>query len=1586
MASAADDLGGGPIGALLAPGAVVAWRYRLESLLGRGEGGAVYAALDLLTGSRVALKVSDRSHGDLAQEFLISRTFQHPNVVRVFAAGPGPAGSEFIAMELLAGSPLDALDALATPAQLVDIALGCARALDYVHSRGYVHGDVKPANVWVERAHDRLVPKLLDFGLATLGAGAARGTVAYLAPEIVAGAAPDARSDLWALGVSLWEAAAGANPFAAATRVATLAQIREGPLPEPPGHLPSALRDVLRGLVVRAPDLRTASARALIEALLEAPEARDAGSSSAPTTVLALGPLVGRDDALAVALSPIDEGGRACVIVSGAAGAGKSRLLAEVLARASLKGIPTVAVGGRDGASDPLIALLHALAVMFPERYRAAVDARPELPDWLIAPTAAGRVDENVAATALAAFVAAVVEGQRLLVTWDDLDAAEPDQQTILLALAPTLTSDGRGLVLTRRRDTGRFERAIDTLPGGVARVALAPLTGDESDALLRALLGDSSDGPELRAKLSEAAAGNPGDLRAILGHQLANGGLSFLEDRVVASPAFRAASPESLRLEGDAAIHPAAAELGELADLAALLPEPFDAELFRQAVEPLAGPDAVETLAQLRRDGVLIDVGVAGARLRFAARGLREALRARVTGRLPAFALRHAATAVLRHRPDGALDAANLLRLAGDREAAGTLAVRAAGDWVRAGRPGRAFACCRWALDHDLQPTLRGALLERAGDLALDLGDHELARAQFREALAAEPERRGTPMRKLGWVFTLESRYEEAIPFLERALELAGADRGPETQEARFALGWTLMMLARYDDAMTHAQAGLVAGPATGGAVAQLRRLEGTIRWHRGDAAAAVTAFEGAIAEARAHRRDDAVADCLMGLGTAHRVAGEFQRAAAAYDQAITLNRALGRSIQLAKCCNSLGVVRYLEGRWDEALELWRAYRDACIPAGDRAELVLAQNNLGFLYKDRGEYERAIRIFERALEVARDAGLKRSEAMLLGNFGEALTGAGRLDEGQARLEEAVALSRSMGARDEALEGRRRLLDVAIRRGVSDGVIVEGQRLLDDARDTQNAQEEGQLRLLMGRACFELGLQTDAKMHLYEARRLMTQTGERIGGLWTQLELARFHAESDPEGTVRECQKVRRDATDLGAASLAAAAQETETLASRSLKSRGLDQSSLTALRLAASFSRILDLDHLLDAITDSAMAVTCAERGMLLLFSPSGQPLVHAARERVGDGGVPLDVDAFRVSSTVAERVFRDSVSVAVVDVDDDEDLSSQLSIRTLHLRSILCVPLVAGSQKLGILYVDSREQRARAGDEPLAVLEALAALAAGAILNARQFEAEQKKQLLLSTMLHEIRSPLSAVQGLLGLILRDVPELDPELAAMVRAGHDRVERVSRASGESHHLAQILSDTTRLQLSEFSLSDILSKVVYSLRPVAASKQQLLELVIAPKLPIAIGSVDAVAHVLSNLVGNAVNYTPKGGHIQVVARPLEPDTESWDSDDEGEVGWTPLREGAEPRIMVRILDDGPGVSEDEKRSIFDWNARGTVGRALRGGSGIGLALAKTIVQKHGCEIGIEDNVGGGSVFWFTLPGRDMPSGGGATGA
>jgi predicted ATPase/predicted Ser/Thr protein kinase len=324
-------------------------RYRVESELGHGGMGVVYRAYDTLLNRSVAIKVLDAAglgttcRARFLAEARAAAGLNHPNIVSVYDVGEVD-GLPFIVMELVEGQTLRAQPPESLEATLRFAFQICA-ALDHAHSCGIVHRDLKPENVLVAKTQ---TAKLMDFGLARSADmphltedGAIVGTFAYMAPELIQGQPASVQSDLYALGVMLYELAAGRPPFDGDTPTVLLSQHLYAAVVPPSTYqaeIPAWLDDLILRLLSKQPDERPASAAEVLRALEQSstPAAIPLfASPSRPTNNLPaqLDTFIGREKELARVQECLAT--HRLVTLTGSGGIGKTRMAIQT-ARALL--------------------------------------------------------------------------------------------------------------------------------------------------------------------------------------------------------------------------------------------------------------------------------------------------------------------------------------------------------------------------------------------------------------------------------------------------------------------------------------------------------------------------------------------------------------------------------------------------------------------------------------------------------------------------------------------------------------------------------------------------------------------------------------------------------------------------------------------------------------------------------------------------------------------------------------------------------------------------------------------------------------------------------------------------------------------------------------------------------------------------------------------------------------------------------------------------------------------------------------------------------------------------------------------------
>jgi serine/threonine-protein kinase len=281
---------------------VIDGRYRVLHRIGSGGMADVYCAEDLQLGRQVALKVLYRRFAE-DQEFVerfrreasSAAGLQHQHVVSVYDRGEWD-GTYYIAMEFLRGRSLKTIvqeEAPLDPGRAIDLTTQVLRAARFAHRRGVIHRDLKPHNVIVD-ADDRA--KVTDFGIARAGAsdmtqtGSIMGTAQYLSPEQAEGLAVSSRSDLYSIGIVLYELLTGRVPFEGESAVTiALKQVSEPPVP--PSAYNAAVTPQLEAVVLRALEKDPARRFPDADAFIAALQAARGGAAADPPTAVVTAPV-----------------------------------------------------------------------------------------------------------------------------------------------------------------------------------------------------------------------------------------------------------------------------------------------------------------------------------------------------------------------------------------------------------------------------------------------------------------------------------------------------------------------------------------------------------------------------------------------------------------------------------------------------------------------------------------------------------------------------------------------------------------------------------------------------------------------------------------------------------------------------------------------------------------------------------------------------------------------------------------------------------------------------------------------------------------------------------------------------------------------------------------------------------------------------------------------------------------------------------------------------------------------------------------------------------------------------------------------
>ncbi len=816
---------------------VIAERYRVASMLGRGGLGTVYLALDTRENRKVAIKTLSTVPGQhsrrFRREFRVMARLDHPHIIRAYDSGTHH-GVPYLVMAYLSGGSFREVlaggsDDEAGLTRRLELCLHVLDALAYIHSRGIIHRDLHPANVMLEAGN----AVLMDFGLAKLlesdslsdqnltQAGTILGTVTYMSPEQARAHALDLRSDLYAFGCLLYWLLTGAPPFEGKSFPDTILKHLETP-PMPPSRraplVPFDLDRLVLQLLEKAPSRRPSSAHDVARALREL--LREMGSTDIVTadevsrrveptarpSRLLRPPLIERErewQLLNERLAELRRGDGHLVLIEGGVGLGLSRLLRDVGDKARGIDYAAVHVGNYEGVHLPYRAWREALATLRqtrPQDFAEASDGLvPVLSTLLPDLSEHGRQMQMRAPSKLKLYDAVDTLLTRLaakvplVLLVDNLEVADEGTVGLLAYLArstrqrPLLTV----VAVHPEKATAVVRKTLASFEAD--RLRLEPLPPSAMTELLEAMLGATLQ-PTLSRYVAERADGNPFFAEEILAAML---DAEQIERRRGVWAWHREATSIPHSIEEVFMVH-----LGRLSErtqrtacAASTIGRAFDFELLRDLLN--TDEDALlDDLDDLLRAGLISEH--AGGRYRFTHRLLQETLHERLSGRR-----RHRYHLFLAETYQGRLDIEpNLLADHYAQTQTPGLALPYALDAARDAEA--VFASDLSEYYYRLALSLVDPDSPQGANIKLDLADvlarvgrWDEAATLYRDTLAL-PALQVKALRGLGVLRRKQGDFERSERYLRKGLELA-----PDHTDLYSDLGRTLTLAARYDDAL---------------------------------------------------------------------------------------------------------------------------------------------------------------------------------------------------------------------------------------------------------------------------------------------------------------------------------------------------------------------------------------------------------------------------------------------------------------------------------------------------------------------------------------------------------------------------------------------------------------------------------------------------------------------------------------------------------------------------------------------------------------------------------------------------------------
>ncbi|MCG8554059.1 MAG: sigma 54-interacting transcriptional regulator [Proteobacteria bacterium] len=1363
-------------------------RYELVELLGRGGFGEVYLARDRAAQERLlALKwlptAADRLiHESFEREFSTMASISLAGVARVHDFGvAGDAGATpFFTRDFVPGTSLAEADRL-DDAQRIEAIVRAATTVAPLHRVGVIHGDLKPGNLILDANGDLHV---IDFGLARIMHHRDKpyersGTVSFMAPELFEGKAIDVQSDVYALGATLWVLLVAAPPFAELGARALEAKLA-GERPKAPARLsPSASRALEVAWHAMRPDPldRLATVDEFAAAL--------AGLTNAPVAAVARGFVPPRPRGHGRVLEVLeshavgahkDAAERQVLLLEGPPGSGKSTLLRELKWRLQVRGFTVLEITACEHDPFAAAATLLRQADLLSET-GSARQAHHTLERLQRA--------ERVEACDLAAALHSLLDGSSgargCVVLIDDLDLAEGWLGTCVRYAVHDATARPLPVIATATDKTALGVREL----GARETLHLAPLSAHEVSQLVTDVLGPVDE--SVTEALIEHSGGLPAEIVDALAELSTRRAPSATDvrslpsgqsRRLIAQRRLAAVSSSARRLlEILATVGGALAgeQLDALAMATGLDAGTTDREFPDRSVSRrlLEQGERAGLVVRAAERVMLADKGVLDVLLQQQhpaqrARLTRALLTSKVFPTLPSFA-----RACIVLACPGETDAANVVS-----EAARELTARDAHtsaaqlyerlaerqDGLLSDSPALALAGLRNVIgEYEKAAELFEQVLVRTGASVVDKTEAALGAAR---------------------AFNLQCKFDEAVQMLARVPVDAQA-----TTRARVFRELARNQLRRgdYAEVDVAVEKGLACAAEDDPVRIELLGCAALVASYRGEHTGAQATADKALDLARRIGTKSDLASAQSCLAIIHQRAGQLEDAERLYRNSIEIADQLGDSGSMASGSLNLGTVLFLRGRPAEAAAHYEGAAKLARRAGRTPSELTARSNLAQLHIYLGLYERA-RLELRAIgQDAESVGMRLLAGQVADYQGDLAARKGDLSAARERYDEAVARFEELGLRRELAEAQLDAAEALLDLGSGSDMADAGRRLAlarDLVKDSHPDDLVGRQRLLAARLELRRGSGSPVLGQLEQLLTLARHKRDFELEWQVLAAVADYHDGAAASFLAGRFSRLAREALQRIASTIPVEQREAfwhdprrrrvreranaarEPSGEQSSSGRGrqaLDDPRIE--RLLESIRNLaceLELDRLLERITESAVELSGAERGLLLLTGDHDELTLRTAK----GGSDVLDAHA-AFSRSIAEAVLIDGEPIVSVDARGDERFSEYMSVHHLMLRSVACMPIRGRKGVVGVLYLEHRRRAARFSDADVELLSAFADQAAIAIENARLHQENSERSQDVARINRALEQAKAEIELLLEARTSELEEAQRELMA---------------------------------------------------------------------------------------------------------------------------------------------------------------------------------------------------------------------------
>ncbi len=1133
-------------------------RYTIIRKIGEGGSGTVYIARDTVKHNRrIALKklnpgiVNDKKYDSIKNEFKSLTRLHHPNLIKIFDLGIiKESGELFLSMEFLEGKNLLEISQSITATELMDILIQICRALDYIHSKGVIHNDIKPENIFILSQNNRLVVKIMDFGLASSTINLRRGiggTLFYTAPEILQGHTPDAKADLYALGILLYRISYGKFPFPTEIAADVIHwHISGEPLfhDEPVMNTPPFFPELISLLLQKDPSKRLGRASKIVAFMKEA-----AGSNIQFETRESMesyfkhSDCIGRNaemnrilDTIELIQDPIlrkTDPYPILVVIAGESGVGKSRLLEEIKNRCQLEGLDIATGHCYEEGTPPygpfreILGTCLSIARSIEETQKEGKSLftmyLPIVQHFLSTPEKSGpssflthqdlEREKLKLIDTLAEFLSAVSACSPLILTIEDLQWS--DASTLFMLEFLARNSGGKRLLLiTTVRSEDARQEPISTFLGKTAlmpmteKIELHPLKKEEVAELLSSMTGIREGIAPLAARIFKGTDGNPLFIEEVMKSIAEDVGAEYEADwqKKVLQYQENIMIPSSIKGVLDRRLGRLDPLSLDILQILALIERPSPLSLIERSVQ--RDLSDIETIMESLASKGIVKIENNGERSFFLGHNV---IKRHILEAIPAIEKKklhgqigYALLELMDH--DASSDElAHHFVSAGNQENAVRFSLKAAERASTLYAHERAVQHYRNALHyiHDDPIEQRIEVLLNLAASLLDAGAIEDGISCYEEvAETSEAEGLDAPLalalERLGWAHSLTGKLDVGKEYSEKALkQYENSNDRTGMAKALNNLGFSSARMGFFQDALDCFMRSLQIWNELNDSFHSINLINniGLVHYHMGDLDESEKLLQRALDESNKHDHKKMIVASLNNLGIVYKKLNLRTKAIASYEQCLSLEEEMGDKFNIAKTYHNLGELFKTSARYENSIFSIRRAIKIIRYLGEKKEEAFSLDCLGNVYQLMGSINEAQHCHERALSLSRELSDQTQQAYsLLSLSGDSILD-GDIEKARQCIRKAVKISDKLENKRIRFKGLIRSMSLSNAEGKFESTLrnynafekITGKGALD-IEDTCEA------RLLYAEALIQTGRRETAQSVLEE---IMQDTEEQ---------------------------------------------------------------------------------------------------------------------------------------------------------------------------------------------------------------------------------------------------------------------------------------------------------------------------------------------------------------------------------------------------------------------------------------------------------------------------------------------------------